>query len=233
MGARRVIAIDGPAGSGKSTTAQRLAEALGFVYLDTGALYRAVTLKALDLEVSLDEDGTLGGVVDSAEVSLEDAGPGSEVRVLLDGVDVTHAIRTMRVTDAVSRVSASPAVRRRLVGLQRRIAEGGDVVVEGRDIGTVVFPEADVKIFLVADVDERAQRRLRELRRRGDGETTLQEVRNSLEQRDAIDSGRAHSPLRKADDAIEIDTSGLTIDQQVKEVEVICRRQLSEVKTAP
>ena len=224
---RSVVAIDGPAGSGKSTTARRVAAGVGFLYFDTGALYRAVTLKALDAGADLSNDSELGELVARTKIRLEDAGALRDVRVFLDDADVSEEVRTMRVSEAVSQVSASPSVRRRLMGLQREIARYGDVVVEGRDIATVVFPEADVKIFLVANVDERADRRLRELRLRGDRDTTLEEVRRSLEQRDATDSGRVHSPLRKADDAVEIDTSGLTIDQQVERVESLCRQELA------
>ncbi|ARA92291.1 cytidylate kinase [Rhodothermaceae bacterium RA] len=224
-----IIAIDGPAGSGKSTTARRVAERLGYLYLDTGAMYRAVALGVLE-----------GGYEDPEavpEAFLEtlyvDAMPGEAgMRTLLNGRDVSEAIREPAVSAMASRVAVLPAVRTRLVEAQRRIARrqldlGRGVVLDGRDIGTVVFPDADVKVFLVADLDVRARRRRQEWLDRGQPRS-LAEVRAELQERDARDRSRAVAPLRQADDAVVLDTSGLSIDEQVEAVlRLVAERNLS------
>ena len=187
-----VIAIDGPAGAGKSTVARAVAARLGFTYLDTGAMYRAVALAD-------------GADVDALDIRVGD-------RVLLDGRDVTDAIRTPKVTARASEVSADPAVREALVRKQQHIVREGDWVAEGRDIGTVVAPWAQVKVFLTADPAERARRRAAQY-----GLDEAEVLRDQL-QRDRRDSEREHSPLRPADDAIEVDTTGLTLDEVVDQV---------------
>ena len=208
-----VIAIDGPAASGKSTTAKLVARRLGYLHIDTGAMYRAITLRVLEEGIALDDAKSIRSVAERSKVRLERIDHAN--RVLLDGRDVTKEIRSREVTRAVSMISSYQPVRDVLVREQRRIAKDGGVVLEGRDIGTVVLPRADLKIFMVASADERATRRKKELEQSG----TIVD-RNVLEQeileRDRKDTTRAASPLQKAADAIELDTSSLTIDQQVE-----------------
>ncbi|MDL9946743.1 (d)CMP kinase [Gordonia sp. ABSL11-1] len=210
--ATRVIAIDGPAGTGKSTVSKILADRVGAQFLDTGAMYRAATLAVLNADVSLDDPSAISDVVDRADINLDVAGGGSTI--YLDGTDVSAEIRTDAVTTAVSAVSAVSAVRTKLVAVQRREAQGAFVVVEGRDIGTVVFPDADLKIYLTATPEARAMRRHRQnvaAGRAGDVAAVLADVNR----RDHLDSTRAVSPLRPADDAVLVDTSDLTLDEVV------------------
>jgi cytidylate kinase len=222
-----IIAIDGPAGAGKSTTARRVAERLGYPYLDTGAMYRALALALLRQDPTLDPERAREAL---ARVQLRVAWDNGRLRVFLDSEDVTEAIRTPEVSQAASRISAWPEVRARLLAEQRRIGRAwaqqyGGVVLDGRDIGTVVFPEAEVKVFLVADPEERARRRQRELAERGQ-EVPLEQVLAEILQRDAQDRQRAVAPLRKADDAVELDTTSLSIDEQVQRVyELVRERQ--------
>jgi len=213
-----IVAIDGPAASGKSTTAKMVAKKLQMTYLDTGAMYRAVTLALLRSNTDLDDYDSVCQVVDELELDIYDQ-EGKTV-VILDGEDVSQAIRSVPVTKNVSSVSAMKYVREAMVEIQRNIGKKTNCVVEGRDIGTVVFPDAEFKIFMVADVQMRAERRLKELQEMGD-DRSLQEVMADLKRRDKKDSTRAHSPLQKAGDAIEIDTSMLSINQQVEKVEKI------------
>jgi cytidylate kinase len=219
-----VVAIDGPAASGKSTTARLAAERLGFLYLDTGAMYRAVTWKALESGVDPGDAVALAELVGRIHVQIVPGGNGARVHV--DGEDVTEGIREPRISRAVSRVSSVPAVRRAMVEIQRRIGRSGAVVVEGRDIGTVVFPDARVKIFLEASLEERAARRQAELRRSG-VEQSREELAREIRSRDELDSGRADSPLRRAPDAVHVDTTRLSIDQQVDEVVRVVREALA------
>lgn len=208
-----VIAIDGPAASGKSTTAKLVARRLGYLHIDTGAMYRAITLRVLEEGIALDDVKSIRSVAERSKVRLERIDHAN--RVLLDGRDVTKEIRSREVTRAVSMISSYQPVRDVLVREQRRIAKDGGVVLEGRDIGTVVLPKADLKIFMVASAGERATRRKKELEQSGtivDRHVLEQEI---LE-RDRKDTMRAASPLQKAADAIELDTSLLTIDQQVE-----------------
>jgi cytidylate kinase len=207
-----VVAIDGPSGSGKSTVARGVAGALGLPVLDTGAMYRAVTLAALEAEVPLDDAEACAAVARRCVVTLEDG------VTLLDGRDVSAEIRGPVVTAAVSVVSAHPPVREILVARQRAwVAQHGGGVVEGRDIGTVVFPAATVKVYLVAAEDERARRRQRD-ELAAARSVAVEDVRATLDRRDAIDSGRTASPLRPADDAIVIDTTHLDVDTVVADV---------------
>jgi cytidylate kinase len=194
---RMVIAIDGPAGAGKSTAARGLAEALGFTYLDSGAMYRSVALATLRAEAPLDDPVAVGAIARAARIELD----GSIVR--LDGEDVSEAIRAADVTAASSRVSVHPQVRRAMVERQRELIAAGRYVAEGRDIGTVVSPDAPLKVFLVATDEERARRRAAQT-----GEPPA-EVRAAQAKRDARDRDRTHSPLRAAADAVELDTTGL------------------------
>jgi len=193
-----VIAIDGPAGSGKSTVAQKLAERLGLVYVDSGATYRAAALKVLEAGVGPDDEKAVVRLM--AETDVQCLADGSRSRVLLDGQDVTAKLRTPAVTLAAAKVSRLPAVRRKLVSLQRGFARGRGVVMEGRDIGTVVFPEAPLKIFLRADPEERARRRLKQEKEEG-RTASLEQTADEIRHRDRLDAQRKLSPLVPAPDA--------------------------------
>uniref|UniRef100_A0A7C3IX41 Cytidylate kinase n=1 Tax=candidate division WOR-3 bacterium TaxID=2052148 RepID=A0A7C3IX41_UNCW3 len=217
-----MIAIDGPAGSGKSTTARLVAQRLGFFHLDTGAMYRAITLKIIEAGIRLTNRRQLQQLLDSTQLNLK--WENDRLRVLLDKRDVTEAIRQPAVSALVSPVSAIRSVREKLVAEQRRLAAGRNVVCEGRDIGSVVFPHAQLKIYLDCDLKERARRRLAELK----GKANLEQVRKNLAERDRIDSHRRHSPLRRARDAILIDTTHLTIEEQVALVCALARRRLAD-----
>ncbi|MGE5479484.1 MAG: (d)CMP kinase [Chloroflexota bacterium] len=214
MNKKLIIAIDGPAGSGKTTSAKIVAEKLGYIYIDTGAMYRAVTLAWLRSGSELTEDN-VAEILDKIEIKLEQSPDGQ--RTLLDGEDVGEQIRTPDVTKFVSPVSAMPLVREKMVEQQREIGSRGGCVLDGRDIGTVVFPQADLKIFLVATIESRAERRRKELAAKGIA-VEFGEMKKQIEDRDRYDSSRAMSPLRKADDAIEIDTSNLTIEEQTNKI---------------
>lgn len=222
---RLVITIDGPAASGKSTTARLAAERLGYMHIDTGAMYRAVTLKVLRAGVSPDDAAGIAAMLSATRVSLV-RGP-SGLRVQLDGEDVTGAIRTPAVTRAVSAVSSHRAVRQAMVREQRAMGKDGGIVLEGRDIGTVVFPDADLKFFMVAGIRSRAERRQKELAERGET-VALESLEREIAERDKRDSSRTESPLRKADDAIEVDTSDLKIEEQVNLVVETAREKIGK-----
>ncbi|MEC9487127.1 MAG: (d)CMP kinase [Prosthecochloris sp.] len=222
-----IIAIDGPAASGKSTTARRVAKKLGYTYIDTGAMYRSVTLKALEhdmLERLKHSPEDVRILLDP--LSIEFQGD----RVLLDGRDVTAGIRENRVSREVSFISSLKPVRDRLKTLQQQMGEKRGVVMDGRDIGTVIFPDAELKIFLVADAAERARRRYAELVQKNGNPAalpSLDELEREIVQRDRDDAERAHAPLRKHEDAIEVDTSSLTIDEQVELVYSLAMERIS------
>lgn len=211
-----IVTIDGPAGSGKSTTARAVARRLGYLYLDTGAMYRAVALAFLEKGAPVSPEASLR-VLNGLKLTMSYDEEG-ELAVFLGNRDVSAAIRTEQVSVMASRVSTLEAVRRRMVEEQRRIARERNqqkgVVLEGRDTGTKVFPEADVKVFLVADVRERARRRMAQLEEQGET-VAYEKVLEDLKARDAQDRERAISPLRKADDAVELDTTELSIDEQI------------------
>ncbi len=209
-----LIAIDGPAGSGKSTTAKLVARKLGCVYVDSGAMYRAMTLKVLSSDVEPSNEDAVVGLARDTNISLTG---GEEPRTILDGIDVTDSIRSEEVTSNVSLVSSYPALRELMVAKQREIGSRVNCVMDGRDIGTVVFPDADFKFYIVADIMERARRRQEELSESG-VELPIHRVVAELKERDRKDSNRAASPLRKAEDAIEVDTTNLTIDEQVETI---------------
>ncbi len=211
---RIIIALDGPAGSGKSTTARKIAHTLGYVYIDTGAMYRAITLAALRAGAAIHNDA-LQTIVQTSRIELLPSAEGQ--RTLLNGEDVSTEIRSREVTETVSSVSALGVVRSAMVECQRELGNAGGVVMDGRDIGTVVFPQAELKIFLVASLEERARRRLAELGASA-ANITLDEMCAQLRERDRQDSEREISPLTKATDAIEIDTSSLSIDEQVSQI---------------
>ncbi len=217
-----IIAIDGPAGSGKSTVAREVARRLGFTYLDSGAMYRAVTLAALDAGVDLADGAALGGIADAIGIELRHRDH-DNAQVIADGRDVSDAIREPRVTGASSTVAAHPEVRSAMLDKQRDLIASGNYVVEGRDIGTVVAPDAPVKAFLTADASERARRRTAELEGRGVS-LDHDEVRAAIDQRDMVDSTRSAAPLRQADDAELIDTTGLTADAVADRIVALAER---------
>ena len=224
---RIVVAIDGPAGAGKSTIAKRVAtRLLWYVYINSGAMYRAIALWALRLGTDLTDMHRLEQLAREARIDLA-----ADDGVALNGEDVTKAIREPAVSEAASRVSAVPGVRRAMLGLQRAIAEESSVVMEGRDIGSVVFPSAQVKIFLDADPHERARRRSAELRAAG-GDSDVQTVARQMEERDGRDRQRAEAPLVQAPDAELVDTTGLTLEQVEEAVLKIVRARTSNGKAA-
>jgi cytidylate kinase len=210
--ARPIVAIDGPLASGKSTVAQSVAARLGFHYVDTGAMYRCVALAAIRSGLDLSDAGGAAALADSLSIEFREASAGR--RVVLDGEDVTEAIRTPEVSEAASIVSLVPGVRATLVARQRRLGSSGGVVMEGRDIGTVVFPDADVKVFLQASLESRARRRFEELLARG-VDVELEEVRRAQADRDRRDATRALSPMRPAADAVILDTTDRSVDEVV------------------
>jgi cytidylate kinase len=211
----RVVAIDGPVGAGKSTVARALARRLGYRYVDTGAMYRSVAWAAVQRKVALSDEEAVAGLARDLDIEFVPDREGQ--RVLVDGEDATEAIRRPEMSEASSIVSAYPAVRDAMVALQRRMGTTGDIVMEGRDIGTVVFPDAEVKVYLDASLAERAGRRFRELRARGEG-VTYEDVRTALEERDHRDSTRAHSPLRVAPGAIVVNSTGMEVPDVVEEI---------------
>ncbi len=210
-----IIAIDGPSGAGKGTVARRVAARLGYRHVDTGAMYRAVAWKALRSSVDPRDEAGVAAIAESAAFDLEGG------RVRIDGDDVSRAIRTPEIDAAAAAVARHPSVRRALVARQRRLGEGGGVVMEGRDIGTAVFPDADVKVYLDASPEERARRRAADPAHSSSQGAALTEVATALAARDRSDSTRAASPLAVASDAIVIDTTGVDIDDVVERVMTI------------
>ena len=214
-----IIAIDGPSGAGKSTVSKAVARRLGFSCLDTGAMYRSIAWQALQDGVSLEDGEALGRIADMHEIGFShESGDPLPRRVSISGVDVTDAIRTAEIDRSVSAVAAAPAVRQALVAQQQRIGRAGNYVVEGRDIGTAVFPEAELKVFLTASAAERAHRRVAQNERRGVGSTDYAEVLADIERRDAINSSRDTSPLKPASDAVQMDSTGRTIEQVIERI---------------
>jgi CMP/dCMP kinase len=221
-----IIAIDGPAGAGKSTIASRLARKLGYVNLESGAMYRALALKAIGNDLSLDDEAALVKLAEDSRIQLEPTLGGN--RTLLDGHDVSARIRERDVTEAASRVSVHPGVRAWIVAHQREMGAGGGVVMEGRDIGTKVFPEADVKVFLDADPVVREQRRMQQQNARG---TTAQALAAELRERDRRDRTRATSPLVPARDAMMLDSTKLSEDEVFQRVEELVRQKMAADNT--
>ncbi|WP_026584972.1 (d)CMP kinase [Bacillus sp. J33] len=209
------IAIDGPAAAGKSTVAKIVAEKLSYIYIDTGAMYRALTYKAIQSKASLEDEAALMEILNNTKIDLQ---PGSQGQLIyLDGQDVTNEIRFSEVTNSVSIVSMHKLVREEMVARQQRFARHGGVVMDGRDIGTHVLPEAEVKVFLLASVDERAIRRHTENLQKG-FPSDLEKLKEEISLRDKLDSEREVAPLKKADDAVEIDTTSLSIEQVVEKI---------------
>lgn len=209
-----IIAIDGPAGSGKSTISKLVAKDLDLIYLDTGAMYRLVTLKALKMGIldgNLENLDKINELLDNLEIDIREDG------FYLDGVDVSEEIRKPIVSENVSKIAAIKEVRIKMVDLQRKFSKAKNVILDGRDIGTVVFPNADLKVFLVADARERANRRYKELTEKGEN-VSLEEIYQNILMRDKIDSTREEAPLKKAEDAIEVDTTSKSIDEVKEEI---------------
>ena len=211
-----VITIDGPAGVGKTTTAKRLASKLGYQYLDTGAMYRAVTYFLRKNFIDISSEVHVKKMLDILNLEL-DCTSNDDMIVLLDNKDISLLIRSKKITNAVSKVSALQTVRERMVKIQKNTAKNGNFIVEGRDIGTIVFPDAKYKFFLVADYDTRAKRRLKDFKRVNE-ELNVNKIKQDLTDRDQYDSSRKLSPLKQANDAIVIDTSNCTIDDQVNQI---------------
>ncbi len=205
------IAIDGPAGSGKSTVAKQLAKRLDMLYVDTGAMYRAITYKVINSGISVKDEKIILEIARAADVVFKDTG------IYLDGKDVTKEIRSPLVDQWVSQISKIPGVRKLMAGVQRKMAENHNVVMDGRDIGTVVLPDAKFKFYLTASIDERAKRRYKDLKQ-NNSRTNLEQVKTEIERRDLLDSEREHAPLKTADDAVVIDTTGKGVEAVLKEI---------------
>jgi cytidylate kinase len=222
-----IVAIDGPSGAGKSTLAKGIAKELGFTYLDTGAMYRALALKILRQRLDLADEEKVAALVRATDIDLVERN--GRVEVLLDGVDVSGLIRTPEVSQMASRVSALKVVRQRLLELQRALGERGSLVAEGRDIGTVIFPRAEMKVYLDASAEVRARRRYEELHGAG-REVTLEDTLREMEERDKRDSERDLAPLCRAEDALAIDSSSLSADAVRERVMIEIRRKRLENK---
>jgi CMP/dCMP kinase len=222
-----IIAIDGPAASGKSTIANALARKLNYLYFDTGVMYRAATWAVLDRGGAISDEAAVTKLTESLQIDVKPPSQddGRQYDVLCDGVDVTWAIRSPEVDAHVSPVAAYPGVRSALTAQQRRIGLRGNVVMVGRDIGTVVLPEAPLKIYLDASAEERARRRYAEVQARGDQPQTYEAILDNVKQRDMIDSGRATAPLKAAPDAVIIDSTKLSVDEVVARVEQLIARE--------
>ena len=208
-----IIAIDGPAASGKSTSAKLLADKLKFLYLDTGAMYRCIALAVIENQIDINNEQSLKDFIESFKLEMRTVNGVSVF--LINGENVSKKIRTSSISKKVSEISAIPSIRKYMVNMQRSFAKNTKCVVEGRDIGTVVFPEATIKFFMIASVEVRAKRRQLELRSLGE-EIALNDLREDIEVRDKYDSERSHSPLKKAFDAIEIDTTNMTLRDQLR-----------------
>lgn len=222
-----VVAIDGPSGAGKSTITRLLSERIGYIHIDTGAMFRAVALAVKRAGVSIDDEEALAGVCRSVNISfVRDAAP---CRVICNGEDISEAIRTPEISMLTSRISEKKTVRETLLSQQREMGRDGGVILEGRDIGTAVFPDAEVKFFLTASAEERGKRRYLELRERGEA-VTLEQTVADVRRRDDQDSRREHAPLRRAKDAIEIDTTGLSIGEALQIMEDKIKERLMSEK---
>jgi len=218
-----IVAIDGPSSAGKSTVGKLLAKRLGYIYIDTGAMYRAMGWKAVRDGINLEDGRAIARFCDETMVDLS-LNAGGKSHVLVDGIDVTEAIRTPEMSMMASAISAKQPVRERLVELQRSLGEKGGVVLEGRDVGTVIFPNAGAKFYLDADVRERGRRRWEEMRSKGET-VDLEETIEAIRRRDHNDMNRDHSPLKKADDAVLIDSTGLSVDEVIEKMAMVVRER--------
>ncbi len=225
---RPIIAIDGPAAAGKSTVAKRVAEKLGYIYIDTGAMYRAVAWKALKEKIPITDHARVTALANRIDIRFEKAN--GEQRILVDGEDVTEAIRTPESSRLSSAVSAIKGVRKRLADLQRKMGEAGGVVMEGRDIGTVIFPNAEVKVFLTASSEERARRRTNQLREIGI-DADVEEVAREISDRDLRDSSRSEAPLKQAPDAVLIETDSMSVDEVIDKIIALHNERISSRST--
>jgi cytidylate kinase len=221
------VAIDGPASAGKSTVAKLVAKRFNYVYCDTGAMYRVVTLAALQQGIAMDATTQIADLARQIKISFKPGNP--EQRVFLNGKEVTTAIRQGKIDNNVSAVAAIPAVRQEMTNQQRQIAQAGGIVMDGRDIGSTVLPDAPVKIFMVATAHERARRRYVENKEKGIATASLEELQHEIELRDQKDSSRKVSPLVQAPDAIRLDTTKLTIDEVVDKISDIIKKTLNEL----
>lgn len=224
MNGHYAIAIDGPSGAGKSTIARAAASDYGFIYVDTGAIYRTVGLAAFNNELDRRDETAVAAILPELNIEMKYSAEG-EQRMYLNGTDVSKEIRRPEISICASDVAALPAVRAFLLELQRKMARENSVIMDGRDIGTVVLPDAELKIFLTASAEARAQRRMLELENKGI-KSSFEEVLRDIEYRDAQDSGRAAAPLKRADDAVEIDTSSINFDESLKLVESVIEQHL-------
>jgi cytidylate kinase len=218
-----IVAVDGPAGSGKSTISKVVAEKFNLTYLDTGAMYRMIAFKSLKDGINLDDIDEVVKLLEDVNINMKDG------KFYVDGIDVSAEIRTPEITGIVSKVAAIKEVRVKLVDLQRKISHGKNVILDGRDIGTVVFPKANLKVFLVASPEERAKRRVLDFKNKGI-EEKFEDVLSEIIRRDEFDSNRKESPLKKADDAIEIDTSFMNIDEVVGAISKLVEERNNEKK---
>ena len=219
------VAIDGPASAGKSTVAKIVAKSFNYIYVDTGAMYRSITYKAIQNNINLNDENKIVELLHKTKITFT---PGNPVQhVFIDGEEVTDKIRSEKVTNNVSTVAAVPLIRRELVKRQQEIAKDGGVIMDGRDIGTTVLPNADLKIFLIASVKERAERRYIENQKKGIN-VTLEELKKEIEVRDYKDSHRKVSPLKKAKDAIEIDTTSLSIEQVSDKISSLIKKRIQK-----
>lgn len=221
-----IIAIDGLSGCGKSSTAKSVAKALKYAYIDSGAMYRAVTLHFLKSGTKLINSEDIHQSLESIQLEFRMLGDDNNQRIFLNGNDVEDEIRDMEVSALVSEVSKIKSVREKLVAIQRNLGESRGIVMDGRDIGTVVFPSAELKVFMIADLKVRAERRLKELHDKGKS-AVLEEIARNLEERDHMDASRKESPLTKATDAVEMDTSHLTFDDQVEKILDLARERIN------
>jgi len=219
-----IIAIDGPAGAGKSTVTRSIGQKLGLLYLDTGAMYRAVTWLVLDRGIPIDDETAIERLVSQCDIELSDHADQYQVRI--NGQEVTQAIRSTNVTANVSAIAAQTAVRQTLMKKQKNYGQKGGIIAEGRDIGTHIFPEADLKIFLTASVRERAKRRQKDLQDRGQGNISLEQLEQAIRERDRKDSNRKIAPLRQATDAIEIQTDEISISDVVEKIIALYQKKI-------
>ncbi|OGO32759.1 MAG: cytidylate kinase [Chloroflexi bacterium RBG_16_54_18] len=224
-----VITIDGPAGSGKTTIGRMLAERLGYLFVDTGVMYRAVTWAALDSKLPVEDEGAVTTLAERIEIDIRPPSrpDGRDFEILADGRDITWQTRNSEVEENVSLVSSYPGVRKALTAQQRRLGLRGSVVMAGRDIGTVVIPEAPVKFYLNASLEERARRRFMELQNRGEC-IDLESIKSAMLARDRFDSSRKHAPLRPAEDAVVLDTDGLNIQEVLDKIIMVIEKSLPE-----